>query len=606
MMFLSKKKRGLLLILIILISLRVKAHSSDFFQIIHLKPGWNAFRLLVEPNNNKCDVIFKGLKITSVFTLNQSRDAIKDIPTIDSDIWAHYSPNIDSTTEKSPFFSLLGGESYLVHLDETESEKDLKIIGVPCLKPFKWIRDSYNLVGFPVSENDPPSFDQFFNLSSNNLRESFYRLESDGSWKNINPKKEKINHGEAYFIYSKSTSDYEGPIQIFSEERSRIDFSNYNNIEVLRIQNNSDIEREISISCSSQISPTNPNSSLTNPNHAAYKGFILDYQLDDQPIDENKIYNQWKPFSTIISIPIKPWQIRLLKLRFNRDDFRISDKNKISLCDMLEFRSSDGCLFINIPVLAETENNNGGDGIGYHGLWIGSVIVDKVCYANSKIDPNDPQQVMNEFYFRVLIHLGSDNKARLLQNVVELFKEGKKESDPSNPGFIKTSVPGRYVLVTNKEILKNFEGIAMHDGRPVARRYSSASFSFDKPIEMEKEGNFGKGSMIFKVEIPYDDRLNPFFHRYHPDHDNWDPRYEKQYGKGADGFKESESFSVTRKLTFTFSDEKTYDSGLIGGSYKEELVGLHKKNLIVSGKFFLKKVSSVQILNDEPFEQKKQ
>ncbi len=100
------------------------------------------------------------------------------------------------------------------------------------------------------------------------------------------------------------------------------------------------------------------------------------------------------------------------------------------------------------------------------------------------------------------------------------------------------------------------------------------------------------------VTLDYDDPVNPFKHKYHPDHDNLDARFEKVLAA------DKESFTVARDVSMLFLDDPPggqpipgWKYKLWGGLYKETLKSLHKDDLYVEGSFFLMHVSDVETLN---------
>ncbi len=121
-------------------------------------------------------------------------------------------------------------------------------------------------------------------------------------------------------------------------------------------------------------------------------------------------------------------------------------------------------------------------------------------------------------------------------------------------------------------------------------RVSSASFP--RGGLWPGSGDF-RSAAQFKVTLGHDAESNPFVHTYHPDHDNWDARYEKKLGEGV------ESYTVTREITLLFDSERppgvsdlTWGVSTLGGTYTEEISGLRAGEAIsISGPFILHQVS---------------
>ena len=88
-------------------------------------------------------------------------------------------------------------------------------------------------------------------------------------------------------------------------------------------------------------------------------------------------------------------------------------------------------------------------------------------------------------------------------------------------------------------------------------------------------------------------------HKYHPDHDNLNARFD---GPAV------ESYTTTRQIEFSFGsspppgDPAVADFGynLMGGTYRETITGIHKKPINLSGTFRLNRVSQIAVLNPSP------
>lgn len=138
-------------------------------------------------------------------------------------------------------------------------------------------------------------------------------------------------------------------------------------------------------------------------------------------------------------------------------------------------------------------------------------------------------------------------------------------------------------------------------------RASSASFPF-------KGGPAGKGTWpgtgtlggtttFANVTVGYNDPTNPFLHTFHPDHDNWDARYENNLAPPRPGVPSPETYAVSRNITLTFSptlpagvSDLTWGVTTLGGTYTETITGLRSEQITVSGSFILHQVSEAQNL----------
>jgi hypothetical protein len=233
------------------------------------------------------------------------------------------------------------------------------------------------------------------------------------------------------------------------------------------------------------------------------------------------------------------------------------------------------------------------------GLWAGSAVINAVSQPASLSSPTNPLPVGSPLQFRLLVHVDNGGSARLLQKVLQMFKNGTLKPDPNNPTNNIVDQPGRYVLVTDDRLIPQFTGATLSDSQPVARRLSSAEFGFPQPIPLSASGAFGSGSFTCQVNLDYDDRLNPFKHLYHPDHDNLDARFENKLPEGA------ESFTVLRQIELDFTAQDPDNSTLagwgdtqLGGLYKETISGLHNQPIYISGTFRLTRASTIGVLND--------
>jgi len=133
------------------------------------------------------------------------------------------------------------------------------------------------------------------------------------------------------------------------------------------------------------------------------------------------------------------------------------------------------------------------------------------------------------------------------------------------------------------------------------RRISSVAFSHPRPITASAAFAAGQ-PLSFPITIAANDPLNPFLHKYHPDHDNLDA------GFNPIDLDETlsylwESPEVQRRITLELSDVLPYagataDEAIAldwgganwGGYYREVLHGLHRNDITVKGYFVIRQI----------------
>ncbi|KPA19437.1 conserved hypothetical protein, secreted, partial [Candidatus Magnetomorum sp. HK-1] len=108
----------------------------------------------------------------------------------------------------------------------------------------------------------------------------------------------------------------------------------------------------------------------------------------------------------------------------------------------------------------------------YDGLWIGQIDITKVSEAVSKTDATTPSPVANPFLLKIILHVDASNQIRLLRDVTIMQKRYKQ----NNVDMI------RRVLVTDNNLIPNFEGVVRRDGALVGIRLGSLAFDFDPTL----------------------------------------------------------------------------------------------------------------------------
>ena len=124
---------------------------------------------------------------------------------------------------------------------------------------------------------------------------------------------------------------------------------------------------------------------------------------------------------------------------------------------------------------------------------------------------------------------------------------------------------------------------------------------WDAAIAQEKHGYIYYG-LTGAIVIGSDYALNPFRHKYHPDHDNLDAKFNPITDPAS-----KEAYAITRQLQFEIgagvgNDSTTPDPvySFVDGVYLETLTGLHKQPIKVAGTFRLTRASLIAELNPSP------
>ncbi len=553
--------------------------GADFEQQFLLKPGWNAVYLEVTPENPAVEAAFAGIPVASVWTWMPDDNTVKFIQNPDENMietsgWRGYFPRPRPEAFLSNLFILKANQAYLIKLDGSQS-LTWTIHGAPSLRSMSWVPDSFNLTGFHVDPDHPPTFGAYFADRAALEGQPIYRLGPLGDWTLVeHPYSESIASGAAYWVYCKGTTDFDGVMEVSVDWADRMDFGSSLNSQSLAVRNRSTVDVDITLLQSASQSPV-PLSLIVE--------------------DEETGRKTWANLPSSYAMPAPAGQELLLRLGVRRAELSSDEADGI-----LEIFNGLGDRRL-VPVSARSyhapppgEAAKARSTISpYAGLWQGKVLVNAVSEA--QMGGSTPKETSSVLPLRFLIHVDSDGVARLLKEVIEMWQDGTMVPDPENPGFLKTETPGHAVLVTNEDLIPQFSGVEMRDGVPVGIRLSTVAYDFPEEY-LEMSGAVGlSGSLEVTLSLGASFPTNPFYDRYHPDHDNLDAQFLNP---------KQEAYEITRHIRFVFSDtdpsgktDPEWGDSLLGGSYSEEITGLHRNTIYVGGSFRLRRVAGVPELN---------
>ena len=551
------------------------ANAQWAIQSIELEAGWNAVYLEVQPEPRDCTEVFAGLPIKSVWCWNPKSSSAQYIlsPPSPEEIvvghpeWLVYFPGPDSEHDHvaTNLFSVLGGRSYLIRMESSPSVP-WEIVGRPCLPDIDWQLHSYCLTGFHVSSGEELDFDEFLSPSSAPTYSSVFELTGsvgNQSWTAATT----ISSGQAYWIsYEVSPgceTEFAGPLQVITDQSNGIVYGRSLVERTLIVSNLYSDLVCVEITLLPSESPPDPVEEPVAGNvPLAYWDDSCDVWIDMEPVP--------------LTIELTGGETKTIRLAANRSHLTSDGLYQ----SVLEVKSDHGMRIL-IPVSVESSDHTG--------LWVGTVALDHV---NQPYDANSPdvlKPTATEFQFPILLHVDPNGNVMFLREVTELWKEGETDTDPVT-GMQFVSKPGRFVLITDRSLISQYSGSSLRDGQLRGRRISTAAFSFTGDREMT--GDFGndQDSLMLAEPLIVDPNnvLNPFRHKYHPDHT--DPK---------------DIFQVQRDIEFQFTGEDPLGGTAagwgdtdVGGYYWETLSGLHKQDIYLKGTFRLHRVSCIGYLND--------
>ena len=554
--------------------------AQNITQTIALTTGWNAIWVEVEPTNSAVGCVFTNQPVESIWPYSDKLTPVEFIQNLSEEPWNNpgwrrWFPPDSPRAMLTTLFTVHAGKSYLVKMTNAAT---LTITGLPTLKAMQWEPDAFNLRGFQVSSTAAPTFAEFFAASGAHVGQPVYRLDSAmGGWTNAALTTERVRPGVAYWVYCKGASTYSGPLKVKLDQGFNLDFGSVLKRKNLFLQNLTDSSMSIGI-----------NDLLKNGSSPLALLLWQTNGFGQQPLPAS--------FQTSLAAGVtERMQLAIQREAFTGGSYRT----------ILEITNQLGSRVL-VEVSAEKQVPGAlGSSSAYTGLWVGNASVSNVCEVNSLINITNPLPTKSAFELRVLVHVDTNGVARLLKEVIQMWQNGTTTNNAQ--GYAAMERPGRYVLVTDDSLIPQFRGATVRDGTSVGRRISSVGFDFDGGATncLAMSGSFAtNGSLRGTIVLEPDFRTHPFRHKYHPDHDNLNADFSAM---PSDATGSKEAYRITREITFVFSAQDPagpasvqaldYGYQVIGGTYQEKVLGLHKNPIMAQGQFRLNRVATTGILN---------
>jgi len=559
-----------------------------------LHAGWNALFLQVQPDPSDCDTLFSNelFDVESIRTFDDLYSSVQFISTTNELIlknpsWLTWFPPEVEERFLQNLFSLEAGKAYFIKRSDDASNVIWSVQGRSLLKEVPWRPQTFNLVGFNVDPTNPPTFYDFFKASPEHTDQPIFRMNEQGKWVRVDdPATESMRKGEAFWIQMDDFSRYQGPVRLRADQRSGLSFGRGAQEDYLHVYNDSLFPKTIQINA---VPSAPPSAGSAQP--------VLAGEVPLSYWDSQSTVG-WVPFTNRIEKTLEAgsnWIVRLAVRRADMQPFVPDPVDQdYTYQSVLEISDDEGYSDYRMGVQALDSEPQG--------VWVGSAAITHVSQPTSLVLPTNPVPTAVDFPFRVLLHLDTNGQVRLLNEVIQMWKEGSYRPDPQNPALQIVDDPGRDVWITDESLLPQFTGASLRNGEAVGRRISSAVFAFDEPAAMSMVPSmaFGKSGteLLVTLSMPFDHPLNPFMHRYHPDHNNQD-----EHGDPLPAGQESYTLTRIIKMTFTSQDPEGlalagWGDSQVGGIWEERIEGLRHQPIHIKGFFRLHHVSTVGVLND--------
>ena len=467
-------------VLALFFALTFPASAQWATQTIQLRPGWNAVFLELQPDPREIDSVFAGVPVESVWRWNRRFNPVEFIQDPTSLVpaqpdWLVFFPTTHPLANQSTLFSIDGCRAYLIKLPDNAAAVTWSVTGTVTARKIEWLSDSFNFVGQILPENNPPTFQTFFNGSAAHNNQAAYRLTPQGTWQQV-PATTAMQRGEAFWIRCNGPSDFQGPLNVTLPQQSGLDYGRVLVEQTFTIKNSSASAKTVHLR---RLDSADPPSDST----LGFAGQVpLNYWKNATPTEPP----QWVPFPPILSSTLEPGQEWEVRLEVKRTAMTPPPENQLAARavpaspqiyqSILEITEAGNSARAAIPVRAEGLQGAGpGAPHARAGLWVGNVEITHVSQPAS-FDPTNPLPTAAPFQFRVLVHVDEHGEARLLQKVLQMWKAGAYSTNES--GIREVARPGQFVLVTDDKLIPTFGGSALRDGEPVALRFSSAAFAF--------------------------------------------------------------------------------------------------------------------------------
>jgi hypothetical protein len=530
-----------------------------------LKPGWNAIWLPLDVSHASIEELAPvqveeiwrwNAAVAGTFTQTPAGPPSQTQP--QWQVWRRLDPG--GTT----LSGLQGNYAYLVRVDPSATPLTWTITGKPLAPRYDWTSTGVNLVGFPI---ETPA-----NAATRNLARFFgfdpvlktlppTLFYNGGELSDVAPKNPlvignqnsfQINRFQAYWVEATSYTEYYGPLKVEVGANGGLNFGSEGVAVAVRLKNvavNSTNTQSVTVTLTPGASEAPPGG------QTAITGTVPLLLRGDLNLTTG-VY-AYDPVTGPVTQTLAPGQEK--ELIFTVDRSALGSTADLNYASLLSITDSLNLSRIVLPVSASTATRSG--------LWVGAAVMNQVSFVEG--NTTTTQSAPATFPLRLILHSDTSGNVVFLQQAYIGVQDGQDAVAAEETDFTAPDKPSKRVSTTN----------------------------FPLGMERPGGGSLGlSGTLTFNTTLSFNASTNPFVHKYHPDHDNLDERFEAQLPSGR------ESNNVIRSVTLTFLPQNpdgfdpTWGSTTLGGTYSESVTGLRSQPLTTSGVFIIRRTNSAAAL----------
>lgn len=544
----------------LLFGLASSATAQWVTQTIKLVPGYNPVFLQVSPADPACDSLFGALpQVTEVWMYNRylqtstiTTNATQSV--VGQDHWLTWYPGSSEKKFLSTLAQVRGGQSYLIKVAANSPTLTISVKGIPIPPRSDWIPNDFVLAGFPVNPTGSVSFYQFLKDSPQvsampGQDSAIFSINPATAFETQirNPELTKIVPGRAYWSFLQGHTHHPYPFEaVGGTENNAVQFLQDSPLSTITLKSGTSDAQTLHLRLlDAETAPAG------KPANAGTPPIVALIPKADGSFTFHRLANG-------LDIPVGAGESLNLRLGLLLRELPMVSDTNATYQALIELTEPGHGYRQLVPVVAEVPGsklfNRQGSLMGSPvkrkksdvtdsvatvaqnaGLWVGTVFFnavnipgfDPAPYPDPTTHTVIPATPVNA---RVLIHVDSNGVSRLVQQII--FAD---VSDGTN------RVTRMYSSLAN-----------VPAGATLKSRLSAPTWPAVAPAVLT--GNFGS-TVAGTVTTPYDSSLNPFVHRYHPDHNNLTEDFSTKLPAGV------ESFDITRNVSFYFGDTVKSGSG---------------------------------------------